>query len=102
MKEATIQKWVRDQLAATFGIKCVYVKYHAGQYASRGVSDLLFCIHGRFVAVEVKTETGKATPLQINFINNVIQAGGLGYVIYGRDANKIREIIDDIESSLPR
>lgn len=34
-----------------------------------------------FTAVEVKTPTGKATPAQLNFIDQVQQAGGLAMIV---------------------
>ena len=34
-----------------------------------------------FTAVEVKTPTGKATPEQINFIERVNEAGGIGRIV---------------------
>jgi len=42
-----------------------------------GSSDLIAIMpDGRFLAVEVKTETGKATKEQLNFIEQVRKAGG--------------------------
>lgn len=96
MKESIIQKWVRDQLHNEFGPFCIYIKYPASQYSSKGVSDLIFCIYGFYVAIEVKTDVGKLTLLQKRFIENIRTAGGLGYVIYGKDTVLIKEIINDI------
>ena len=96
MKEAVVQKWVRDQLQKEYGEYCVYIKYHAGQYATRGVSDLIFCIHGIYVAIEVKTETGTPTKLQLRFLNSVKTAGGVAAIIYGKDQDRINAIIKQI------
>jgi len=97
-KESAVQKWVRDRIALEFGHSAVYLKYPAGQYSSRGVSDLVYCIHSLYVAIEVKTETGKLTALQARFSNQVIEAGGLAYVIYGKDESKLKEIIHDVHA----
>lgn len=97
MKEATIQKWVRDQLDKEFGDYCVYIKYPAGPYSSKGVSDLIFCVHGYYVAIEVKTDIGKATALQTRFCDAIKAAGGLAYIIYGKDNLLINQVIDDIK-----
>ena len=102
MKEATVQVWVRNYLATEFGDKCIYMKYPAGQYSSRGVADLLFCIHGLFVAIEVKTETGTVTRLQEDFIRRAKLAGGLAYVVYGKDVSHMRSIINDIGHKVNR
>lgn len=34
-----------------------------------------------FTALEVKTDTGRVTPQQVNFINNVAAAGGIGGIV---------------------
>ena|ERR1035437_757814 len=46
-----------------------------------GSSDLIgFTKDGRFLAIEVKTATGKPTDEQINFIDAVNRAGGVGFI----------------------
>lgn len=90
--EAMIQVWVREQLQKTYGDKCVYIKYPAGQYSTRGVSDLIFCIHGLYVAIEVKTDTGKVTKLQRKFLEAVNIAGGISFVVYGKSVSMMENI----------
>lgn len=99
-KEAPVQKWVRDQMDQRYRGKCVYIKYHAGQYATRGVSDLIFCVHGLYVAIEVKTDTGKPTKLQEIFLEKIRDAGGIAHIIYGKDAMKMADIFNEIENQL--
>lgn len=45
-----------------------------------GVSDLLLCYNGRFVACELKAMDGVASPQQLKFIEDVKAAGGLAAV----------------------
>ena len=47
----------------------------------RGVSDLIVCYRGRFVALETKDDTGVPSPLQNQFIKRVREAGGKAAVI---------------------
>jgi hypothetical protein len=47
-----------------------------------GVSDLLVCYRGRFIALEVKRIEKAADPLQIQYINDIIDAGGSGAVVW--------------------
>jgi len=96
MKEADVQKWVREYLCEHYKHHCVYLKYQAGQYATRGVSDLIFCVRGLYIAIEVKMPKGKPTKLQERFLTQVKKAGGLGYIIYGKDQEMISDIIKDI------
>ena len=42
-----------------------------------GSSDLIGLYRGRFLAVEIKTPTGKATPEQLRFIEAVKRHGGI-------------------------
>jgi len=42
-----------------------------------GSSDLIGLYRGRFLAVEIKTPTGKATPEQLRFIEAVKRNGGI-------------------------
>lgn len=46
-----------------------------------------------FVAVEVKTATGRATPQQLNFIAQVQQAGGIAAIV--RSAEEARGLFHD-------
>lgn len=97
MKESSIHIWFRNQMKFKFGERMMYIKPPGGMYASRrGISDFIFCIDGIYVAVEVKTETGKITPLQQNFIDEVVSTGGVGLFLIGKD----EQIFEDIERSL--
>lgn len=43
----------------------------------RGISDLLVCYNGRFIAIELKDEIGETSKHQDKFIEKVQAAGGL-------------------------
>lgn len=45
-----------------------------------GISDLLVCYHGRFVALELKDATGVPSIQQLQFIKEIQDAGGQGAV----------------------
>ena len=38
---------------------CFCWKEHGGMYGTAGIPDIIACVGGRFVAFEVKTETGR-------------------------------------------
>ena len=53
----------RDIVAAILRLlrktpNCFCWKEHGGMYGTAGIPDVIACINGRFVAFEVKTETG--------------------------------------------
>lgn len=56
--------------------------YRSGSvYRLKGVSDIVGCLNdGRFLAIEVKTPTGKVSPEQTFFINKINKKGGLAFV----------------------
>ncbi len=52
---------------------------HGGPFQS-GQPDLCGCVRGLYIAVEVKTDTGRTTPLQEATIRRIMEAGGLAFV----------------------
>jgi hypothetical protein len=52
------------------------------QVAIRGTPDILACIKGRFVALELKrSQEERADPLQAHNLDMIEFAGGLAYVV---------------------
>ena len=60
----------------------VAFKHHGGLYSKAGVSDIIACIKGRAVFIEVKTpeKRNSATKLQEIFIKSIQDAGGIAFV----------------------
>jgi len=56
VKESALQKQIMQYLNALPG--CKAVKYPAGYYSRSGTPDILCCVEGQFIAIEVKTNTG--------------------------------------------
>lgn len=52
------------------------------RYRPNGVADVLGCIDGQAIAIEVKAPKGKILPSQIQFAEKFRRAGGLYYVVY--------------------
>jgi len=67
-----------------------------------GVSDILI-FDGRLIALELKTERGRVSQAQLDFIDLVIAFGGLGRVCYGREeAIRWLESLDLVPKSRAR
>lgn len=64
------------------------IRIEPGPYGGRGVSDILLCKQGRFVAIELKVGYNKPTKLQEKFIDNIKASGGFGFVCYSLDEVK--------------
>ena len=46
-----------------------------------GVSDIICCHRGKYIAIETKAGKGKATPLQLKFMQEVVTAGGAALIV---------------------
>ena len=58
-----------------------HLKIWGGGFQKAGIPDLLCCIHGKFVALELKTEKGAATVLQKFNILKIQESGGYARVL---------------------
>lgn len=61
----------------------------------RGISDLLVCYNGRFIAIELKDAIGAASIHQNKFLGKIRSAGGLAEV-----CNTLAEVWDLLYSTL--
>lgn len=71
-EKAEIKKYL-DSIGAWY-----MLPYMAGRGKS-GVPDILACIKGAFVAIEVKREGKQPTPLQWKRMDEIRQAGGWAF-----------------------
>ena len=94
-KESDIQKSIIDYLRLK---KFVVFKANSTQFgvrdgksfaftnATKGISDIIACSpKGNFVAIEVKTSKGKATPEQLEFLASVTANGGIAILAHSLD-----------------
>lgn len=91
--ESKVQTWVRQYLMGR--LPHAYIrKIQQGRFSHVGVPDLLMCANGKFIAIEVKTETGKLSKMQEIEINKIRKAGGMAVVIYGKDKDLLDMVIE--------
>lgn len=58
-----------------------HIKTHGSMFSKAGTPDIIACVKGKFVAIEVKRpEGGKISELQKYHINAISEAGGLAFV----------------------
>lgn len=88
LKEADITRQIRDFLKMQ---NIWHWKHWSGMGSAPGVSDILGCYQGRFMAIEVKRPGRKATDAQRRFIDNVNDAGGIGFV-----ADSIEDVVEGL------
>ena len=74
---------------------CFSWKTHGGMYGTAGIPDIIACLHGRFVAFEVKTETGKLSKLQEITLQRIKEAKGKAFTV--RSAAQVAAILKELE-----
>ena len=85
--ENRIKKYLKDK-------GCWYVKYFANEFTRSGVPDILACVNGYFVAIEVKAPKGKPSDLQLWNIEQINKSGGIGIVLYPDKFDKFKEMVE--------
>lgn len=73
-----------------------FVKYFANRNTKVGVPDILACVNGKFVAIEVKASNGKPSPLQIDNRDEIRQCGGVSVIVYPEQFEALKSLIDAI------
>lgn len=74
-----------------------HIKYWGGgRFTKAGVPDLLCCINGRFVAVELKVNDNKASMLQEFNIKKIKMSGGIGMILYPDGFNSFKRLVKEL------
>lgn len=89
MLEKDIQRQILRWLNSQRGIYAF--KVAQGMYSQIGISDIIACVNGKFVAFEIKRPGAKATKLQKYFLYRINECGGHGYIVYSLD--EVKEIV---------
>lgn len=84
--ENKIKGWLKEQ-------GCYFVKFFANSYTKSGVPDILACVNGYFVGIEVKAQNGKPSELQIHNVQQIRKAGGFAFIVYPSGFEKLKEIL---------
>lgn len=63
-----------------------------GPFGKAGCPDILICWMGIFIAIEVKSDTGDVTSLQLVQLKLIQQAGGVAAVVRGFDVGRLEAI----------
>lgn len=74
-----------------------FVKYFGCGFTQAGVPDLLCCLNGRFIGIEVKADNGKPSPLQIHNIKKIRESGGIALIAYPKDFPYLVKLIQAVK-----
>ena len=77
-------------------IGAYYIKTHGDRFSKVGVPDILACVNGYFVAVEVKAENGKPSELQLYHLEQIENTGGLAFLLYPKDFEQFKQKIKNL------
>lgn len=69
---------------------CWYYKPHMAGFGPSGVPDIIACINGRFVGIEVKRDNKVPTKIQDRRMHDITKASGLA--IWGTSTKVIYEL----------
>lgn len=72
--ENQVKKWLKEHGAW-------FLKTWGGGYQRNGIPDLLICWKGKFIGIELKTDIGKPSPLQLYELNEIEKAGGIALIL---------------------
>lgn len=73
--EQRVKKYLKER-------GCWVFKVHGDGFQRAGVPDLIVCTpSGKFMGIELKRESGKASPLQLYNIEKINECKGIGLVL---------------------
>lgn len=75
-----------------------FVKFFANRMTKSGIPDILACVNGYFVGIEVKADSGKPSLLQLEKIEEIRKAGGFAFVVYPSGFDKLKAFIQDLKN----
>lgn len=75
-----------------------FLKYWGGgEFTKSGVPDILACVNGVFLAIEVKSPIGRPSKLQLFTIEEIKKSGGVALVLYPKDFEKFKTLVKTIK-----
>ncbi|MFX4242627.1 VRR-NUC domain-containing protein [Aliarcobacter butzleri] len=92
MKESEIQKKIIQYLntIGAYTIKTISTNRN-------GCPDVICCLNGRFIALEVKTDKGIVSKLQEHNIKQIKNSGGIAEVV--RSVDDVEKIVECLNSN---
>jgi hypothetical protein len=84
------------KLLKSYGHDVYYFMPAMGSFGKAGVPDLIACVHGAFVAIEVKADKRKNPPtaIQQKNLHEIQQAHGHALVIDANDLDFLKTYLD--------
>lgn len=87
--ENKIKKYLKDN-------HCWFVKYFANRMTKAGIPDILACVNGFFVGIEVKASNGYPSELQVWNREQIRNANGISIIVYPEQWEDFKLLIQDL------
>lgn len=85
--KAKARQWLKDNLPGHW-----YVSPRGGPFGKAGCPDWLICWMGVFIAIEVKSDVGELSAMQLANLRQIQKAGGVAAVLKGYDVVRLQAI----------
>ena len=92
--ENKVKSWLHQLQKEGQPIK--FIKIWGGGYQKAGIPDLICCINGIYVEVELKASNGRPTELQKHNIKLTNAANGIGIILYPEGFEQIKTIVKGV------
>lgn len=97
--EKKFENKVKAWLESTFTNNVWFFKVFGSMFQKSGVPDIVGCLNGRFFALELKSNVGKASALQLKVIHLMKLAGAYAVVVSPDNWDEVkRDLIKIYES----
>ncbi|MBA9087498.1 hypothetical protein FHR92_003983 [Fontibacillus solani] len=73
-----------------------FTKIWGGGYQKSGIPDLLCCVNGFFVSIELKASNGRPSDLQKMNTARINQSNGIGIVLYPEGFESFKELMKGV------
>lgn len=94
--EKKVKIWLKREILKQYPEAFIYMA-PGGVFGVKGIPDMLCCIKGLFVAIEVKAdESCSLTKMQIYQIRMLDESGAIVAAVKGKDSKKVEAIFDAI------
>lgn len=103
--EGKVKRWLygtneRPGVLFTYFPGAYVYKPPGGMFGQSGAPDCFLLWQGVFVGLEIKSDTGEPTTLQLNRLRKIIEQGGVGAIIRGRDISRLQSIKLAVEKKI--
>lgn len=94
MKEKAIENQIKNWLEKQ---GYWWMKVHGDMFQKAGIPDIITCVHGRFVAIEVKRPNGGVvSALQKYNINKIKENEGIAFV--ARSLDDVKSVVERLNA----